>query len=330
MTSIIGAINNTFEIFGIEIHWYGVILTSGMILAFLLFLGLAHLKKIEVDFSLTMFLLAITFAVVGARLAYVVPRAAEYDYFITWNGLWRAISISEGGLTIMGGIPAGALGIYIACRIYKKSIFRILDIVIPCLLLGQIVGRWGNIVNSELFGVEITNEAFQKFPFAMWIQGKGVPNGWYAAIPFYEMMINLFGLAMMLGLMFTLKDKLKVGVLSSIYIVWYGLVRGILEIWKIGNLMWGNIGAIQLICYILVPIGIVLVLLIQFGFIKLETPMMYEKHFKVVHEPPAYVDPDAVSIPDSIDDENSFNKVNDEISDITIIKNYGDDESDED
>ena len=291
MNTMLSVINNTFEIFGMEIHWYGVILTTGMVVAFCLFLYLAKLKKIEVDFSLTMFLLAIIFAIVGARLIYVVPRASDYDYFVTWDGLLRAVSISEGGLSIIGGIPAGALGIYIACRMYKKSIFRVLDIVIPCLLLGQIIGRWGNIVNSELYGVEITNQFFQTFPFAMLINGT-----WHASIPFYEMMINLVGFAGIITLMFTLKEKLKVGAVAALYVFWYCLVRGILEIWKVGNLMWGNIGAIQLICYILAPVGLVLLVLIQLGYIKLETTKMYDRHFSVVYDPPAFVEEDDIQI----------------------------------
>ena len=308
MNSIFSVIDNTFELFGMEIHWYGVILTTGMVVAFCLFLYLAKLKKIETDFSLTMFLLAIIFAIVGARLIYVVPRASDYEYFLTWDGLWRAISISEGGLSIIGGIPAGALGIYISCRMYKKSIFRVLDIVIPCLLLGQIIGRWGNIINGELYGVEITNEFFQTFPFAMLIGGT-----WHASIPFYEMMINLVGFAGIITLMFTLKDKLKVGSIAALYIFWYCLVRGILEIWKVGNLMWGDIGAIQLICYICAPIGLVLFLLIQFGIIKLETKKMYDRHFSVVHEPPSYVDVDENNM--LSDEEDSVEHDNDCMND---------------
>ena len=308
MTSMLNVINNTFEIFGLTIHWYGVILTSAMVLAFCLFLYLAKLKKIEIDFSLSMFLFAIIFAIIGARLIYVIPRAEDYDYFITFDGLLRAINISEGGLSIIGGIPAGALGIYLACRHYKKSLVRVLDLCVPCLLLGQIIGRWGNIVNSELYGVEITNELFQSFPFAMNINGT-----WHASIPFYEMMINIVGLIIILALMFKFKDKLKVGSLLTLYAVWYALVRGILEIWKIGNLSWGSIGAIQLICYIIAPIALVFFFLIQFDIIKLETQKMYDRHFSVVNEPPAYIENvdllDTITLDDSVIDNNDGDNI---------------------
>lgn len=312
MTSMLSVISNTFEIFGMTIHWYGVILTSAMVLAFCLFLYLARIKKLEVDFSLSMFLFAIIFAIIGARLIYVIPRAEDYDYFITLDGLFSAINISEGGLSIIGGIPAGAFGIYLACRQYKKSLGRVLDLCVPCLLLGQIIGRWGNIANSELYGVEITNELFQSFPFSMFVNGR-----WHASIPFYEMIINVLGLIIILLLMFTLKDKLKVGSLLTLYVVWYTLVRGILEIWKVGNLMWGNIGAIQLICYIIAPIALVVFFLIQFDIIKLETPKMHDKHFNIVHEPPAFVE--SCSEADSLITLSSDESVNDNNGNDNVI-----------
>lgn len=288
---LLSTINNTFELFGITIHWYGVILTGGMIAALCLFIILAKREKVESEFSLSMFLFAIVFAIFGARLFYVLPR---FDtYFTSWSGFWRAFDISEGGLTIIGGIPVGALGIYICCRIYKKSFFRIIDLVVPALLLGQVIGRWGNYVNGELYGLAVTNPNWQFFPFAVWVNHNG-EWGWHCANFFYEMMLNLVMLIVMLVLTYTIKDKLKVGFMSILYVIWYGLVRGILEFVKIDQLKWGNIGAVQLICFIAAGIGVVFLVLLQLGYIKLETPKMYERHFQLVHEPPEYVEPSKV------------------------------------
>lgn len=286
-TTMISAIQESFQIFGLTIHWYGVILTSAMVIALVLFTFLAKREKVESDFCLTMFLFAIIFAIVGARLFYVLPRFETY--FTSWEGFKRAFMISEGGLTIIGGIPMGALGILICCKIYKKSPFRIFDLVVPALLLGQVLGRWGNFINGELYGFEITNPAFQKFPIAVFVWHEGAYE-WHAANFFYEMMLNLVGLIIVLALTFTIKKKLKVGFLSFFYLIWYGLVRGCLEFVKIDQLMWGNVRAIQLICFICVGIGIILLVLLQKGIIKLETQKMYEKHFQIVYEPPEYIE----------------------------------------
>lgn len=284
LSSFITFYDKGFYIGNIEVAWYGVILTSAMVCALILMVILAKREKLEAEFCLTTFLFAIIFAIIGARLFFVVPRFDEY--FTSWEGIGRAFNISEGGLTIIGGIPCGALGVYIACRIYKKSFFRVCDLIVPCLLLGQVLGRWGNYVNGELYGFEITNPAFQKFPLAVWVEG-----GWHAANFFYEMMLNLVMLIIMLALTYTIKKKLKVGFLSILYIVWYGVVRGILEFVKVDQLMWGSVRAVQLICFICAAIGFVILGLLQIGFIKLETPKMYDRHFKVVHEPPAFGEP---------------------------------------
>ena len=279
--------SNTFELFGITIHWYGVILTSAMLIAFFLFLYLAKKNDIESDFSLTMFLLAVTLAIVGARLVYVVPRFNEY--FTSWEGFLRAFNISEGGLTIMGGIPGGAIGIMIACKIYNKSVFRVFDLVIPCLLLGQVIGRWGNYVNGELYGMLMPIEALQFFPFSVWVYDPELgAYGWHCANFFYEMVLNFIAFIIVMVVIFKYKDKIKVGLISLFYVLWYCLVRGLLEFVKVGQLYWGNVRAVQLICFLAIPIVLVFIVLVQMGKIKLETEKMYERHFKIVHEPPPF------------------------------------------
>ncbi|MDE6967624.1 MAG: prolipoprotein diacylglyceryl transferase [Clostridia bacterium] len=283
--NLLASLNNSFELFGRTIYWYGVILTFGMVCALGLLIILAKREKVEPEFCLTAFLFAIIFAIFGARLFYVVPRADFY--FTSWSGFMDAFNISEGGLTIIGGIPMGALGIYIACRIYKKSFFRICDLVVPCLLLGQVIGRWGNYVNGELYGFEITNEAFQKFPIAVKIV-EGGTEVWHAANFFYEMMLNLVMLIIMLALTYTIKKKLKVGFLSILYIIWYGIVRGLLEFVKVGQLMWGSVRAVQFICFLCAAVGVVFLVLLQLDIIRFETPKMYDRHFKIVHEPPEF------------------------------------------
>lgn len=276
--------NNTFELFGLTIHWYGVILTFAMVMALCLFVYLGSKRKVDSDFALSMFLFAIIFAIFGARLFYVLPRA---EYWESWAGFGQAFNITEGGLTIVGGVPVGALGILICCKIYHKSPARILDIVVPALLLGQIIGRWGNYVNQELYGLVITDPQWQFFPFAVFIERDGL---WHCASFFYEMCLNAIGLGIALYLFFHFKDRLKPGFLSVCYVIWYGFVRGTLEFVKYDPLMWGSVRAIQLICYLCAAVGIVVLVLLQTGKIKFETEKMYMKHFNIVLEPPPYVE----------------------------------------
>lgn len=279
--------DTAFYIGDIAIKWYAIIITSGMILALFLFMYLNRRHNIKTDptnyliktqtiddeFCLSMFLFAVIFAVLGARLFFVIPRNAIQHFF----------NFREGGLTIIGAIPVGALGIGICCWIYKKSPFRVLDIVVPCMLLGQIIGRWGNFINGELYGMEITVEWLQFFPFAV-----KVGNAYYAANFFYEMCLNAVGMIIALVVLHRFGDRLEAGVLSVGYIMWYGIVRGCLEFLKVKPHMWGNVKAVQLICFIVVPIALIILILLQRGVISLETQRMYNAHFRIPLEPPVF------------------------------------------
>lgn len=300
--------DTAFYIGDIAIKWYAIIIVSGMLIALGLFMFLSSKRSIIVDktnmlekrrsldneFCLAMFIFAIVFAIVGARLFFVIPRGDLASFF----------DFRTGGLTIIGGIPCGALGIYICCLIYKKSFFRVTDLVVPCLLLGQVIGRWGNFVNGELYGMEITAEWLQFFPMAVQINGT-----WHAANFFYEMMLNLVGMCIALYLIYRYKERIKPGVLTTGYLAWYALVRGCLEFLKEDPHRWGNVKAVQCICFIVLPIAIIFLVLLQRGVISLETQKMYRMHFNVPSEPPEFVElsESVAVISDTLNTDNSSN-----------------------
>lgn len=311
--------DTAFYIGDIAIKWYAIIIVSGMLIALGLFMFLSSKRSIIVDktnmlekrrsldneFCLAMFIFAIVFAIVGARLFFVIPRGDLASFF----------DFRTGGLTIIGGIPCGALGIYICCLIYKKSFFRVTDLVVPCLLLGQVIGRWGNFVNGELYGMEITAEWLQFFPMAVQINGT-----WHAANFFYEMMLNLVGMCIALYLIYRYKERIKPGVLTTGYLAWYALVRGCLEFLKEDPHRWGNVKAVQCICFIVLPIAIIFLVLLQRGVISLETQKMYRMHFNVPSEPPEFVElSESVAVlADTLNTDNSsissdFQSVNDDM-----------------
>lgn len=324
--------DTAFYIGDIAIKWYAIIIVSGMLIALGLFMFLCSKRSIIVDktnmlekrrsldneFCLAMFIFAIVFAIVGARLFFVIPRGDLASFF----------DFRTGGLTIIGGIPCGALGIYICCLIYKKSFFRVTDLVVPCLLLGQVIGRWGNFVNGELYGMEITAEWLQFFPMAVLISGT-----WHAANFFYEMMLNLVGMCIALYLIYRYKERIKPGVLTTGYLAWYALVRGCLEFLKEDPHRWGNVKAVQCICFIVLPIAIIFLVLLQRGVISLETQKMYKLHFNVPSEPPEFVEvsESVATISDMINTDNSLNSsdfqtVNDDND--TLVKDENPDDSD--
>jgi phosphatidylglycerol:prolipoprotein diacylglycerol transferase len=241
-------------------------------LSFVLYLILSKSRGIDIDFSLELFIWVVPLAVIFCRIFYVVPRLGE-DYTLkTWEGFLECLDIRGGGLTIIGGIFGGALGIlFCALRNKKYSLMYVADCVVIALFVGQIIGRWGNYFNQELYGIEVTNPALQRFPFAVFIDAR---QTWHYASFFYEGVLNAMGLIIALLLFFLPKKKLKAGTFSLFYLMWYGFVRGTLEFLKgsdtqtIGN---SGVKTVQLICYIMCIVAIVLQILLQTGKIKLES-----------------------------------------------------------
>ncbi len=261
-----------FTLFGNEIYWYGIVITLGIILAFCLYLLLAYKRQIDFDFSLELFIWVVPMAVIFCRVFYVVPRLGGEYSLSSWQGFVDAINISNGGLTIIGGIFGGALGVFFCClRNRKYSLMHVADCVVIAVLLGQIIGRWGNFFNQELYGIEVTNESLQRLPFAVFIDATGK---WHYASFFFEGTLNAVGLAIALVMFFVPKKPLKNGTFSIFYLGWYGLVRGSLEFIKDGDpVTFGNsdVKVVQVICYIVFVVCIVLQVLLQFGKINFET-----------------------------------------------------------
>ena len=274
MTSILGFDPIAFSIGNVDVAWYGIVVTTGIICAFLMFLHMGKQQGLIIDFSLETFIWVLVLAVIFCRVFYVVPRiGTEYTDFIDM------INIRNGGLTIVGGIFGGLLGIAISVLKNRQYHFvRVSDAAALPVLVGQIIGRWGNFFNQELFGLEITNPSLQHFPFAVYIENparfyKGCEPGWYCALFFYEGVINLIGLVIGYAIYRKYKEKLKPGTVSLYYLGWYGLVRGSLEFLKIDNTKIGssNIGMIQVICYVMAAVCIVLMVLLYTNKIKFES-----------------------------------------------------------
>ena len=149
-----------FTLFGREIQWYGILICIGMILAYLYASTRAKFEGIKTDDLLDLGFFVILFGIIGARLYYVV--FAPTSYIATggtfWENVWdtivNVVSIWEGGLAIFGGILAGFLTALVVARIKKIHFPVLLDILAPSVMIGQIIGRWGNFMNGEAYGRE--------------------------------------------------------------------------------------------------------------------------------------------------------------------------------
>lgn len=237
-----------FSVFGFEIKFYGVIMALSMLIGVLLACHLAKKRNVKSDDIILLALIVLPCAVIGARLYYCIFYEAQYTFASFFN-------IRQGGLAIYGGVIGGLIGIVIFTIIKKdfKLLWTICDICVPCLILGQCLGRWGNFFNQEAYGNLITNPNQQWFPFAVFIESK---QAWYQATFFYESFWNFIGFIILLIVFYKSKHT---GSTSASYLIWYGLGRSIIEGLRSDSLYIGSTGirVSQLLSIILVVIGLV-------------------------------------------------------------------------
>ena len=238
-----------FYIGDFEIKFYGLIMSIAMLVGILLACKLAKKRGIKSDDVLLLAIIILPCAVVGARLYYCI----FYDHGYTF---WELFDLRQGGLAIYGGVIGGLIGLIIFCAIKRnfKILGTLCDICVPCLILGQALGRWGNFFNQEVYGNLVTNENLQWFPYAVYIEDQ---QAWYQATFFYESVWNLIGLAILLKVYYTYEST---GMTTATYLIWYGIGRAFIEGLRSDSLYIGNSGirVSQLLSVLLVIAGIVI------------------------------------------------------------------------
>lgn len=244
-----------FYIGDFEIKFYGLIMALSMLFGIILASKLAKKHGIKSDDIILLALIALPCAVVGARLYYCFFY--EYNY-----SFWELFDLRQGGLAIYGGVIGGLIGVIIFCAIKKnvKILGVICDICVPCLLLGQAIGRWGNFFNQEAYGNLITNENLQWFPFAVWIEDK---RAWYQATFFYESLWNFIGVIILIKIYNSSKVT---GTTTASYLIWYGIGRAFIEGLRSDSLYIGTTGirVSQLLSIFLVIAGLVVLVVNQY------------------------------------------------------------------
>ncbi len=239
-----------FKLFGLEIMWYGVIIAAAIALGILWAMRRAKKKEFSQDTLLDILLLTIPLAIIGARLAFVFSHVSQF------SGNWMQIfAFRRGGLAIQGAIAGGIVGVILMCRRKKASPLKAFDIIVPCLLLGQAIGRWGNYFNMEVYGFETT------VPWAIAV------NDWQKGIIqvhptfLYECILNLIGVGFLLW--YEKKWQKKDGELLCLYLIAYSAIRFFVEFFRTDHVYVFGVNLAQLICVALIVAGFVVMMLIR-------------------------------------------------------------------
>ena len=215
-----------FSIFGVEIKWYGIIITTGILLAFLMFYRFATKREDFIGDSIfNVMLIVLPCAIVGARFFYVIT---SWDRFKDKSFL-DIINIRNGGIAIYGAIIFGLIAVLVYNKVKKTSSLSMLDALAPAVMLGQIFGRWGNFINAEAYG---WSSGVDTLPWRMELDNvivDGQRLGTAAVHPtfLYESLWNLIGLALIVFIVYR-KKKFN-GQVFFAYLGWYGLGRAYIE-----------------------------------------------------------------------------------------------------
>lgn len=222
----------SFQIFGFTIALYGVIIGFGFFLALLLISKIARVTGQNSDDYWDVAIFIIIFSIIGARIYYVV---FQWDYYK--NNLMGILQLRNGGLAIYGGVITGFLTLFIYTRIKKKSFLLFGDTIMYGLVLGQLIGRWGNFTNREVFGeytdgllaMRLPVEMVRRSDISALMQEHMAAGTNYIQVSPTFLYESLWNLALLIIMLVFLKHKKFVGENILLYLGGYGLGRAWIE-----------------------------------------------------------------------------------------------------
>lgn len=237
-----------FEIGPIAVHWYGILIVTGILSATYLSSYMARLRNKDPEFIWDALVWCVGLGLVGARLYHVLTPTPSMGV-----GRWyyfqhpaKIFALWEGGLGIYGAVAGGILGLYIVARRAKEKLLVWTDITVPGLALAQAIGRWGNFVNQELYGRPTD------LPWAIFIDEQHRLPGYEMYERFhptflYESIWSLLTCLVLVYLTWRYRDKIMLGLTTGLYFLSYALIRFVLEFVRLDSAAIGNITIAQIV-----------------------------------------------------------------------------------
>ncbi|WNF20925.1 prolipoprotein diacylglyceryl transferase [Mesobacillus jeotgali] len=218
------------ELGPITIYWYGIIIGFGIFLGWLLATKEAKRRGLHPDVFSDLLLWAIPISLLSARLYYVLFKL---DYYLDNPG--QILAIWEGGIAIHGGLIGAVATSIVYARKKEISFWQLADIAAPSIILGQAIGRWGNFMNQEAHGTEVTRTFLEDLMLPDWIINQMYIEGAYYHPTFlYESLWNLSGFFVLLAIR---KFGVKRGEVFLSYLIWYSVGRFFVEGLRTDSLM---------------------------------------------------------------------------------------------
>ena len=237
-------IHESFQLGGLTIHWYGVMIAAGILVAYLFCSHIAQEYHLTKDNILDIILFGLPSAIICARIYYVVFEWSGYR-----DNFWDIFKIWEGGIAIYGAVIGACLSTYLYCKSKNIAVGNAFDVGAFGLLIGQIFGRWGNFVNAEAYGT------LTDLPWRMALLDLNI-----AVHPtfLYE---SLWNVAVFICLFLVRKKMTHPGDIFLGYVTLYGLGRFWIEGLRTDSLYMGPFRISQIIAAICVIVGVCIILI---------------------------------------------------------------------
>jgi phosphatidylglycerol---prolipoprotein diacylglyceryl transferase len=242
-----------FSLGFLTVRWYGLLIATGVLVGVFVSQSLAKRRQIDPDTIGDLAIWLVIGAIPCARIYYVLFEWQRYS-----QNPSKIFAIWEGGIAIHGAIIGGVIAGTLFARRYKVSFWQLVDLIVPALILGQAIGRWGNFFNSEAFGAP-TNLPWKLYISPEYRSLADREFDYFHPTFLYESLWNLMVFGLLLYLFFwglRYRDRLKLGTLGFVYLVAYSSGRIWIEGLRTDSLMLGFLRVAQVISLGAIVLGL--------------------------------------------------------------------------
>ncbi len=242
------------QIGSVSIYWYGVIIGLGVFLGLWLAMRESERRGLDKDVFIDLLIYAVPISIISARIYYVI---FEWSYYK--DHLGDIVKIWNGGIAIHGALIGAVITTIVFAKMKNLSFWKLADIAAPSIILGQAIGRWGNFINQEAYGNEVSRSFLENLFLPDFIINQMYINGAYHHPTFlYESVWNIVGFAILIGLR---RVNLRQGELFLTYVIWYSIGRFFVEGLRTDSLMlFDTLRMAQLLSLVLIFTGIILII----------------------------------------------------------------------
>ena len=242
------------QIGSVSIYWYGIIIGLGVFLGLWLAIRESERRGLDKDVFVDLLIYAVPISIISARIYYVI---FEWSYYK--DHLGDIVKIWNGGIAIHGALIGAVITTIVFAKAKNLSFWKLADIAAPSIILGQAIGRWGNFINQEAYGGEVSRGFLENLFLPDFIINQMYINGAYHHPTFlYESVWNFVGFAILIALR---RVNLRQGELFLTYVIWYSIGRFFVEGLRTDSLMlFDTLRMAQVLSLVLILVGVVLII----------------------------------------------------------------------